>query len=252
MRAVLIDQTEEGASPMTTTNSRKDLIQELMPTVHRIARRSRPRNGEYELDDLVQIGSLGLMEAVSKHGSEDSIGGFAVHRIRGAILDFLRAQDPLTRQQRKEVKQVNASRDRLGQKLARTPRASEVAADAGISFEEYARIALQAATSHCLADEDFLQSDSTTPSAALEQSEERANLIKAIDCLDGRLRELVEAHYVEGESLADIGRRFRLSPARMSQLHAAAVEQLRRQMSKSVARRARKACSYVSGEFAAA
>lgn len=237
---------------MKTAAQNLDLIRELLPTVRRIARRTRPQNSEYDLDDLVQIGSLGLMEAVSKHGSEDSVGGFAVHRIRGAILDYLRAQDPLTRQQRKEVKKVNAARDRVGQRLARTPRASEVAADAGISLEDYARIALQGATSHCAAEEDFLPAEATTPSAALERHQDRQHLSNAIEGLQGRLRELVEAHYVEGESLAEIGRRFGLSPARMSQLHAAAVEQLRRQVTKSrTTRRNGKPCSYVSGEFSA-
>jgi DNA-directed RNA polymerase specialized sigma subunit len=87
---------------------------------------------------------------------------------------------------------------------------------------------MQSVTARAVIDDDRLASDGPSTHALLERRQEQAGLSRAVGTLDGRLRDLVVSHYVEGESLSNIGRRFRVSPSRMTQLHGRALQQLRR------------------------
>jgi RNA polymerase sigma factor for flagellar operon FliA len=146
------------------------------------------------------------------------------------MLDFLRGQDPLTRRQRRAVRQVEEARRRVGQRLATEPRASQVAADAGLGMDEYARIVLDQATLPKDADTDRVGSELPDPHIALQERQARRALASAMDRLETRLRGLVVEHYVNERPLEEISRGLGVSSGRGSQLHKRALERLRQEL----------------------
>jgi RNA polymerase sigma factor for flagellar operon FliA len=99
-----------------------------------------------ELDDLIQEGSLGLLAAARRFdaGRGVDFATFAYPRIRGSIEDWLRHLDPLSQQERRQVKEVGESRRRRGHELGREPNAHEIAVDFGddeVSVEKVGRLA---------------------------------------------------------------------------------------------------------------
>jgi RNA polymerase sigma factor for flagellar operon FliA len=84
-----------------------------------------------ELDDLIQVGMMGLAEALSRYEVAQGVQfeTFATQRIRGAMLDELREGDWMSRSSRKSQKDIEQAVQRLEQKLGRSPLESEIAAD---------------------------------------------------------------------------------------------------------------------------
>jgi RNA polymerase sigma factor for flagellar operon FliA len=94
---------------------------------------------QVELDDLVSAGILGLIQAVDRFRPERGclLKTLAEHRIRGAILDYLRRLDPLTRSARRFVKERAKAYLRLESELGRPPESAELADALGIPIERY-------------------------------------------------------------------------------------------------------------------
>ena len=124
---------------------RDQLILDHMPQVRLIATRMQRRCPPcVELDDLVSAGTIGLIQAVDRF---DPARGFklktlAEHRIRGAMLDFLRKLDPLPRAVRYFVRQRHTIVVRLRESLGRWPDDTELAQALGITVERYRRLIL--------------------------------------------------------------------------------------------------------------
>ena len=109
---------------------RDALIRQYLPLVRRLANHmiaKLPPN--VELDDLVQVGMIGLTEALSRYEATQGVQfeTFATQRIRGAMLDELREGDWMSRSSRKSQKDIERAVQRLEQKLGRSPLESEIA-----------------------------------------------------------------------------------------------------------------------------
>src|SRR5713226_8438520 len=119
---------------------REQLILEHLPQVKLIARRIHERLPvSVSLDDLISTGVLGLIAAIDRYDSSHDVKlkTYAEYKIRGAILDSLRGLDWAPRQQRKRSKQIEAAIAALEQRLHRSPSEDEIAAQLGLSIEEY-------------------------------------------------------------------------------------------------------------------
>src|ERR1700686_5351461 len=119
---------------------RERLILEHLPQVRLIARRIHERLPEsVNLDDLVSTGTLGLIAAIDRFDPNHNVKlkTYAEYKIRGAILDSLRGLDWAPRQHRKRTKQIEAAISAAEQRLHRSPNEEEVAAELGLSMEEY-------------------------------------------------------------------------------------------------------------------
>lgn len=119
---------------------RDALIRRHVPLVRRIALHmiaKLPPN--VELDDLIQVGMIGLAEALSRFESEQGVQfeTFASQRIRGAMLDELRDGDWMSRSSRKSQKDIEHALHRLEQRLGRTPMESEIADELGMDLDDY-------------------------------------------------------------------------------------------------------------------
>jgi RNA polymerase sigma factor for flagellar operon FliA len=92
-----------------------------------------------EIDDLIQVGMIGLTDALSRFDAAQGVQfeTFATQRIRGAMLDELRGNDYLSRGTRKQQRSIESAVHKLEQKLGRAPAESEIAREMGITLTEY-------------------------------------------------------------------------------------------------------------------
>ncbi len=123
-----------------SSEERERLILEHLPQVRLIARRIQERLPEsISLDDLVSTGVLGLISAIDNFDASHNVKlkTYAEYKIRGAILDSLRGLDWAPRQKRRKSKQIEAAISLAEQRLHASPSEDEIAAELGISLEEY-------------------------------------------------------------------------------------------------------------------
>ncbi|HVE97287.1 MAG TPA: FliA/WhiG family RNA polymerase sigma factor [Pseudonocardiaceae bacterium] len=199
-----------------------------------------------DIADLVQSGVFGLWEAIDRYEPERGLKfeTYAMQRIRGAILDELRAQDWVPRSVRSRARDVERALESLERRLQRSASDAEVAAELGITLtdlrELYAQLQL---TSVVALDEliavsrggtslaEMLPDDQMDePGAVLDWVESRRLLAEAISQLTDRDRVVVSLYYFENLTLAEIGRVLGVTESRACQLHTRAVLRLRSKM----------------------
>jgi RNA polymerase sigma factor FliA len=175
--------------------------------------RKLPRN--VLRDDLMAAGMTGLWDAVRKHGHEASpnFDWYVRVRIRGAILDELRAQDWLPRRARAQAAEANKGNGAFGDGAPVVLRFDEV------SESEQAR---------CLAADDGYNAE-----RVLELNATRARLFEAMQQLPERERHIVAMHYFRGLKFKDLGEMLGVSEPRVSQLHSRAMGRLRSLLSEA-------------------
>lgn len=231
------------ASEQTLTR----VVKEYMPLVRYAVNRLAAGGSQYvilQYEDMVSCGVQGLLEA---HRSYDPARGvkfstYALSRIRGSILDALRAAHPLPRSLQKLSSDIDRAVSCLYIELGRTPTRSELAdrlnlplnqllAAAGaasiriVSLEGLADMSLNGATEKLaeIADED----PDVDPDTVTQRELLRAALLIAIEKLPIREREIVRLYYIEGQSLKSISRALAISETRTSQLRHRALRRLR-------------------------
>lgn len=221
---------------------KEQLVQHYSPLVKRIAHHLMARlPANVQLDDLVQNGMIGLLDAMSRY--EEGFGAqfetYATQRIRGAMLDGLRENDWLPRQLRREMRRVEVAVNVLEQAHGRCPSEGELAACLGMALAEYQKL-LQEARGHQLVyledfssedGEDFLErhlgSNADEPLARLEDKDLRQNLVNAIAGLPEREQLLMALYYEEELNLREIGEVLGVTESRVCQLHSQAISRIR-------------------------
>jgi RNA polymerase sigma factor for flagellar operon FliA len=199
-----------------------------------------------ELDDMIQAGMLGLLDAANRY--QDDQGAqfetYASQRIRGAMLDELRANDWLSRGLRQSSRKVDAAVQALEQKLARPPSEREIAVSMQLSLEDYQHLLQEIHGSQLVYYEDceggsnensFLdrQHDSSDrsgvadPLQRLLDSGMRHMLVEAIALMPERERLLLSLYYEQEMNLREIGAILEVSQSRVCQLHSQAISRLR-------------------------
>ena len=193
--------------------------------------------------DLVQSGIFGLVDAIDRFEPERGLKfeTYAMQRIRGGILDDLRAQDWVPRSVRSRAREVERALERLEARLLRTASDAEVANELGLSVSDlrdfYAQLQL---TSVVALDElvtvgrggtslaETLPDDSMPdPGAVMDGVESRRLLAQAVSQLVERDRVVVTLYYFENLTLAEIGKVLGVTESRVCQLHTRAVLRLR-------------------------
>ncbi len=196
-----------------------------------------------DVGDLVQSGIFGLVDAIDRFEPERGLKfeTYAMQRIRGAILDDLRAQDWVPRSVRSRSREVERALERLEARLLRTASDAEVADELGLSVSDlrdlYAQLQL---TSVVALDElvtvgrggtslaETLPDDSVPdPGAVMDGVESRRLLAQAVSQLVERDRVVVTLYYFENLTLAEIGKVLGVTESRVCQLHTRAVLRLR-------------------------
>lgn len=221
---------------------REQLVQRYLPLVKRIAHHLLARvPANVLLDDLVQTGMLGLLDAIDRF--QDGFGAqfetYASQRIRGAMLDGLREADWLPRHLRRELRRIEAMINQLEHQQGRTPAEGELAAALGMNLADYQKT-LQEARGHQIVyledfageeGEDFLErhcaDDAADPAHIFEDHNFRSRLVEAIGQLPEREQLMMALYYEQDMNLREIGEVMGVSESRVCQLHSQAVARLR-------------------------
>ena len=226
---------------------RDRLVLHYAPLVKYVAGRVEPGlPAHVDIADLVQSGVFGLWDAIDRFEPERGLKfeTYAMQRIRGAILDELRAQDWVPRTVRSRAREVERALERLESRLQRSATDAEVAVELDVSVadlrELYAQLQL---TSVIALDElmavgrggtsiaETLPDDTAQePGALLDSVESRRLLAEAVSQLTDRDRVVVSLYYFENLTLAEIGRVLGVTESRVCQLHTRAVLRLRSKM----------------------
>jgi RNA polymerase sigma factor for flagellar operon FliA len=221
---------------------KNQLLTDHMPLVKRLAHHMKAKlPPSVEVDDLVQAGMIGLLDAISRyeetHGAQFET--YAVLRIRGAMLDELRNSDWLPRSMRQNMRKIEAAMSSLQQKLGHPPTESEVAKLLKLSLSEYQDMLGDGGGHQLVYYEDFHDNegndsfldryavDDADPLRSLLDGDFRQAVIDAIDALPPREKILMGLYYEEEMNLKEIGAVMGVSESRVSQLHTQAVVRLR-------------------------
>jgi len=198
-----------------------------------------------ERDDLVSAAIIGLFDALEKYDASKGtkFETYAIWRIRGAILDELRALDWASRSIRRRARNVEEVSRELGQKLGRAATEEEVADALNLSPVELSRLMDEVHGTALLSlsksvstdeDQDFVQledivDDPTNKDVleALETEEAREVLLQTIDGLPEQQRLVVALYYYEEMTLKEIGEALHISESRVSQIHTRAVKTMK-------------------------
>lgn len=229
--------------PRTNRVRRNNLITANTGLVGYVVSRMAARDN-VDPEELYAWGMEGLVQAAECFDSSRglSFATYAIHRIRGRILDELRRADPLPRPLRSLVKRLARARLDLGHELGREPTRIELADELGISEIQLRRV--EEASSAAIVSLDRLTGGdgegglfdiddadtSVDPDRRAEKADLASRLRAAIAGLNEKQRLVLQRCYVEEEPLTAIGRVLGVSPSRVSQIHREAVLMLRRRL----------------------
>ncbi len=218
------------------------LVQRFAPLVKRIAYHLMVKlPSSVQIDDLVQNGMLGLLDARGKFeaGMGAQFETYAAQRIRGAMLDGLRENDWLPRSLRRDFRRIEEAIAQLEQAHGRAPAEKELANALGMSLGDYQKM-LQDARGHQLisfedmiedGDEDYLErhlvDDAGDPARIFEDASLRQLLVQAIEALPEREKLMMALYYEQDLNLREIGEVMGVTESRVCQLHSQAVARLR-------------------------
>lgn len=218
------------------------------PMVRRIAlkaARSLPRS--IAVDDIISAGWVGMSEAIGRRPEDmpdEQFDAYASYRIRGAILDYLRALDPLSRRLRSLAREIQAMTRQLTADLGRAPEQDELAARIGISLEELQRTLSDIQESGVDRLDGPGNFDAPCGSPSPEALATHNQMMRAIGHftkeLPERLQVVLTLHYQHECSLREIGEILGVTESRVCQLHAEAVQKIRAKLDgKTIASRRR-------------
>lgn len=222
----------ESIEPRPT---REELIRIGLPIVRRCAyRMARRLPPNVEVDDLIGAGTEGLLKAAQAYDPTryPRFEPYAETRIRGAILDELRANDAMTRHGRRRLGEVSRAIRKLQHGLGRDPNEQEVADELGMELEQYQKLSETLARGPALGrlgdkEPDDVAAKGWDPAAALEDKQLRQQLAKAIGSLPERTKMVLALYYQEECTQAEIGQILGVTESRVCQILGEAAARLR-------------------------
>lgn len=240
---------EEPRSVLIDGMTREKICQRYQGRIMLLARRLSdrlPSGTELTREDLASCGAIGLLEAIDRFDETRNIQftTYAEYRIRGAMMDALRASDTFSRHRRKLARRIQDATRALALKLGRLPEPEEVAEHLDMDIEEYWQAVHRVApVSYVSLDdtegpdgddegrvraESMVGTDADTAFRALLQKEARDHLKDAIARLPERKRTCVLLYYGRDMSLAEIAAVYKVTPSRICQILGEARRDLRR------------------------
>lgn len=217
------------------------LIKQYLPVVRRHALSMQVKlPASIELDDLIQAGVIGLIEAMGRFdsGVGASFETFASQRIRGSMIDELRSRDWMPRSVRRKAREMAATVRSLEQALGRPPSETEIADSLDMDIGEYRQLLNDTNSGQLLPLDDLISkgrepefddegAEADGPYDSLLDNQQRGNLINAIENLPDREKLLMTLYYQEEMNLKEIGVIMGVTESRVCQLHSQAISRLR-------------------------
>jgi RNA polymerase sigma factor for flagellar operon FliA len=226
---------------------RNALIRQYQPLVRKLAHHMMAKlPPSVEVDDLIQVGLIGLSEALSRYEAAQGVQfeTFATQRIRGAMLDELRENDWMSRGSRKSQKDIEIAMRKLEHSLGRSPLESEIAVEMGISLGDYQSLLSKVRGTQLVYLEDMSRNgeDDDTfldrhvadveadPLNVLRDQRLRAGLVAAIKGLPEREQYIMSMYYEQDMNLKEIAAVLDVTESRVCQLHSQSIARLRAKM----------------------
>jgi len=214
---------------------------EHMAQVRHVAQQLRRRLPPHiELDDLVQAGMVGLLDAAQRYDGSRQVRfkSYAQFRIRGAMLDSLREMDWGPRELRRKGRAVQEAQQALRIRFGREPLQQEVADELRLDLRDYqlllGELAMATSSPVGAEDTDYVEelmtmssSSEDTPYAHVEQRELQDKVVAALEVLSEKERQVLALYYGEELNMKAIARLLGVGESRISQIHTSAVSHLR-------------------------
>ncbi len=224
-----------------TDHELQQQIQQHTPLVELLARNlARKLPASVDCADLIQDGHVALINAIlstSKKITAAHFKNYLALRVQGAMLDGLRVLDHGSRQLRKDMRMVERAMQRLGHLLGRVPMESELAIELGMPLKKYQRMLQEASDYTLISLEDIMELDrylnvfcadnDADPLGMLERSALKESLALAIRSLSRQSGTVLSYYYVDDLKMHQIGKLMQVTEARVSQIHAHAIAELR-------------------------
>ncbi len=226
------------------TLNRDDQLRKYSPLVRRLAHHMIAKlPPSVELDDLIQVGMIGLTEAIARFEPTQGVQfeTFASQRIRGAMIDELREGDWMSRGSRKSQKDIEQAVSRLQQRLQRVPKESEIAAELGMPLADYQHLLAKVRGTQLVYLEDIsggsddedgfldrhMGDTEADPSTKLQDHRMRTALVAAINVLPEREQQIMSMYYEHDMNLKEIAAVLGVTESRICQLHSQSIARLR-------------------------
>jgi RNA polymerase sigma factor for flagellar operon FliA len=224
---------------------KEQIIKEFLPYIKYTAYRlSWKLPAHITIDDLISVGLMGLMDAVERfEPGKVKLKTYAELRIKGSMIDELRATAWIPRSMRKKIDIINKARAKLEKKLGRMPDDTEVAKSLKMPINEYYKTLQYATSSISLRLEDFknnkyADSDmniseciadprAKTPLNILEEKDMKDKLAELLDTLPEKEKLVLSLYYYEELTMQEIGRVLNITESRVCQIHSQALVKLK-------------------------
>ncbi|MCL2627833.1 MAG: FliA/WhiG family RNA polymerase sigma factor [Oscillospiraceae bacterium] len=228
-------------------DAKNDLLIHYGYLVKWIVRRMMPKYNNYnEYDDLVSCGMIGLIDAVDKFELKHEVKfeTYAVTRVRGEILDYMRSQDWASPSLRKKISAISGAYEQFESKHPDRPVDQDVADSLGMPVEQVHKILNQSHMFNLINFEDALGAnnpeaeikgpDDKTPEEELLEKEKKTLLAEVIDELPEKERLVITLYYYEGLLLKEIADILHVTESRVSQIHSKVLAKMRNKLEKVV------------------
>jgi RNA polymerase sigma factor for flagellar operon FliA len=231
--------------------ARDALVVAHLPLVRKVVRKmSSGWSVSVHFDDLVSMGTLGLIEAVERYDPKRGYEfvTFATWRIRGAVLDGLRSLDWVPRSLRAKAREIEAAYAELEHELLRSAEDEEIAERLNMPLSEFRQTLFELSVSPLVSLDGVLCADDAgsevkvsdtiidpntpEPEAFMERAMVQEVLTRVLERLPEKERLVITLHYYEEFSFKEIAEILELSGSRVSQLHTKAIYRLRGALSR--------------------
>jgi RNA polymerase sigma factor for flagellar operon FliA len=229
-------------TPINQEYNRQQLILDYYPLVRTIAcRMARRLPPSVEVDELINVGTLGLIDAVDRYDASRGVPfkAYAEIRIQGSMFDSLRGDDWVPRSVRRKVNRIEDARKTLQLSLGRNPDREEMAAALELNPTEYDALCKDARIKKLISLDMPTSEDGHTPLVEIlprdEQSVEttlcreelKSEVAHAVSCLPDKERVAVTLYYMQGVTLREIGEILNVTESRACQLRSQGVKRLK-------------------------
>jgi RNA polymerase sigma factor for flagellar operon FliA len=226
---------------------RNELAMEYMYIVRLYAYQMRGTYKNFaDMEDMINQGFVVLLEAIEKYDPEkkSQFKSYASIRVHGAIIDFVRNQDWVTKRLKKEAVLLSEAADTLGARLGRIPNTEEIAACLDMDVRAVEKIIGEEHMFHLLSYEELVDvglygtkgfrenmaQSLEQPGVSIEEKELRAMIAESLDDLTEREKLVMSLHYYEELKKKDIAYILGVSPSRVCQMHNGALKKMKEKL----------------------
>ncbi len=228
---------------------KEKIVEKYIPLVKYLASRIMLGKTKYiEYEDLVSYGIVGLLDAINRYDSSKGMkfSSYATLRIKGAMIDEIRKNRPISKGAMDKLAKYNESVERLQNIFMREPSIKEIAIDLNVTESEVSQVENYINYMSILSLESVIYSDdddvtimetledknAISPEESLEYNEKLEILSEAIEKLKEKDKLILNLYYYEKFTLKEIGQVLEVSESRVCQLHSRAIRNLREIMKK--------------------